>query len=154
MSYQLSGRSLTLLQQIHPDLARVVRKAIELSTQDFCVIEGVRTIERQQFLLKQGKTRTLNSRHLEGNAVDLVPWIQGSAQWHWPAIYPIAEAMRTAAGEYRIALRWGGAWDVNFTESTQTPQWLNLDYAQRRRQAGHSVFIDGVHFELHRQNYP
>src|SRR3546814_18779136 len=59
-----------------------------------------------------GTIQTMKSKHLDGLAVDLVPWV-GKPVWAWDRIYPIAFAMDQAATELGLAskIRWGGAWD-------------------------------------------
>ncbi len=57
MTYSLSQRSISNLRGVHPDLVAVVHRAIEITTQDFIVIEGVRTQERQDELWAQGRTK-------------------------------------------------------------------------------------------------
>ena len=94
MGYKLGTRSLQKLSGVHPDLVAVVKRAIEISEQDFSVLEGIRHIERQKQLLKEGKSTTLRSRHLTGHAVDLVPY---PVSWDWEYFYPIVDAMKAAA---------------------------------------------------------
>lgn len=119
--YRLSARSRARLAGVHPDLVRVVERAIELTGQDFTVIEGLRTPERQADLYAQGRTRpgpivtwTLNSRHFAqpdgyGHAVDVVPW---PVDWTDPAKFTaVAQAMFAAAHELGVGLRWGADWD-------------------------------------------
>lgn len=121
MGYALSARSRGNLRGVHPDLVRVVERAIEITGQDFMVLEGVRTPERQAELYAQGRTRpgpivtwTLDSRHFAkadgyGHAVDLVPW---PVDWSTPAKFDaIAAAMFEAARELGVGLRWGADWD-------------------------------------------
>ena len=79
MSFKLGNTSQQRLIGVHPDLVRVVRRAIELSSMDFAVNEGLRTAERQRRLVASGASQTLNSKHLKqadgfGHAVDIVPW--------------------------------------------------------------------------------
>jgi len=112
------------LSGVHPDLVAVVKRAIETTEQDFSVIEGVRNIDRQRKLVAQGKSQTMNSRHLTGHAVDLVPY---PVSWDWEYFYPIADAMKQAAEELDVAIVWGGDWQS---------------------------FPDGPHFELDRKIYP
>ena len=64
MSYALGERSRQRLAGVHPDLVKVVERAIQLTPVDFTVLEGLRTIQRQQELLKSGASTTLKSRHL------------------------------------------------------------------------------------------
>jgi peptidoglycan L-alanyl-D-glutamate endopeptidase CwlK len=127
MTFRFSQRSRNNLEGVHPDLVRVVERALELTRVDFVVIEGLRTKERQRKLFAARATRTMNSRHLTGHAVDLVPWIDGTIRWDWPPFYKIAEAMKEAAEELGVALTWGGSW---------------------------THFKDGPHFELDRKVYP
>ena len=82
----LNARSLEKLVGVHADLVRVVKRAATLS--DFIVTEGLRTVKRQSELVAAGASRTMNSRHLTGHAVDLAPMIHGEVSWKWPAFYP------------------------------------------------------------------
>ena len=124
MGYKLGTRSLQKLSGVHPDLVAVVKRAIEISEQDFSVLEGIRHIERQKQLLKEGKSTTLRSRHLTGHAVDLVPY---PVSWDWEYFYPIVDAMKAAAEELEIDITCGADW-VNFP--------------------------DGPHFQLSWDSYP
>ncbi|MEQ1412641.1 M15 family metallopeptidase [Acinetobacter indicus] len=116
MSFKLGKRSLSNLEGVHPDLIKVVKRAIELTNVDFTVIEGLRTKERQAQLLKEKKTTTMNSRHLTGHAVDLAAWVipegsdKGTVSWDWKHYYIIEKAMKQAASELKIPIEWGGDW--------------------------------------------
>jgi peptidoglycan LD-endopeptidase CwlK len=124
MAYSLSFRSRQRLSGVHPDLVAVVKRAIEITEQDFSVIEGIRGLERQRQLVKEGNSLTMNSRHLTGHAVDLAPY---PLSWDWEYFYPIADAMKAAAEELDVDLEWGGDW---------------------------KSFPDGPHFQLSRKTYP
>lgn len=126
VEFVFSERSLRRLNGVHADLVAVVKRALELSEVDFAVIEGLRTIERQRDLVISGASRTLNSRHLTGHAVDLAPVVGGILSWDWKHFYPLAAAMKLAAKELKIPLTWGGDW---------------------------KEFKDGPHFELDRKHY-
>ncbi|QGH73244.1 MAG: D-alanyl-D-alanine carboxypeptidase [Podoviridae sp. ctKoA10] len=102
----LGKRSTDNLVGVHPDLVRVVKRALELSEVDFTVIEGLRTKERQAELLKQGFTKTMNSRHIIGQAVDIVPL---PVDWNNKARFGlVAVAMKKAADELGVKITWGG----------------------------------------------
>lgn len=102
----LGKRSTDNLNGVHPDLVRVVKRALELSEVDFTVIEGLRTKERQAELLKQGFTKTMNSRHIIGQAVDIVPL---PVDWNNKARFGlVAAAMKAAAAELGVKITWGG----------------------------------------------
>jgi peptidoglycan L-alanyl-D-glutamate endopeptidase CwlK len=152
-TFKLGEKSVNELQGVHEDLVKVVKRALELSVQDFSVHDGIRTLAEQKQHLASGASQTLESRHLTGHAVDLVPLINGKLRWAWPPIYRIADAVRTAARELSIPLRWGGAWDIAFTDSDDRPEDLVADYSARRKKAGKKLFLDGPHFELPKNLY-
>lgn len=153
-SFKLGVKSKKELVGVHPDLVAVVKRAIELTVQDFTVHDGIRTLAQQRRLVASGASKTLRSRHITGHAVDLVPYINGKLRWEWEPIYIIAEAMRVAALEQNIPIRWGGVWDRRLTEENASPEDLVSDYVSRRRNAGKRAFIDGPHYELPHTEYP
>lgn len=106
------------LEGVHPDLVRVVQRLTDEGVQ-FKVIEGVRTLERQRALFAAGKSRTLNSRHLTGHAVDLAPVVKGKVLWDWPLFDALAVAVKAAAKAENVPLEWGGDW-VTFRDG---PHW-------------------------------
>jgi len=122
MSYYLSKRSLGNLEGVHPNLVAVVKRAIKITEMDFFVGEGVRSVERQKRLVASGASRTMNSRHITGHAVDLHPHpykgdhdsdgIPNSDDWD--AYEPIVLAMRQAAKELDVDLThgWDWGWDA------------------------------------------
>lgn len=110
MSITLGNRSLYKLQGVHPDLVRVVHKAADLSSLDFTVLEGLRTLERQKQLFAQGATKTMRSRHLDGHAVDLAPTDDGQVSWAWPLYHKLANVMKAAAQLESVPIEWGGDW--------------------------------------------
>ena len=151
--FKLGNESLKELEGVHPDLVAIVKRAIEITVQDFSVHDGIRTLDEQRQLVARGASKTLNSRHITGHAVDLVPYISGKLRWEWDPIYDIAEAVRMAARERDVPIRWGGAWDVVLTEADDSPEDLVADYVARRKRAGKKAFIDGPHYELPKQFY-
>lgn len=126
MTFRLSRRSLSRLEGVHQDLVKVVKRAIEITEVDFMVTEGLRTKERQAELYKAGASKTMNSRHITGHAVDLAAWVSGGIRWDWPLYHKIADAMAQAAHEVGVDIVWGGSW---------------------------KSFPDGPHFELDRKKY-
>lgn len=118
-SFKLGERSLQELEGVHPDLVAVVKRAIELSVQDFAVHDGIRTLDEQRRMVETGASQTLDSRHITGHAVDLVPYVNGQLRWEWEPIYRVADAVRVAAKELDTAIRWGGVWDLTFTQTEE-----------------------------------
>lgn len=151
MGYTLGNRSLERLKGVHPDLVAVVKKAITLTDQDFSVGEGLRSETRQRHLVATGKSKTMNSRHLTGHAVDLLPYpFNGDVDEDgipniedWDQYYPIADAMMAAAKELNIPLRWGGNWQV-----TDVRSWVGSARELRASYSGN--FPDGPHLEIPR----
>ena len=156
--YSLGKTSLSRLEGVHPDLVRVVKRAIQITPIDFSILEGLRAIERQKRLVATGASQTMNSKHIKqadgyGHAVDVVPWLDTDGNgtkevsWHWGHYYPLAEAVRTAAKELGVKIRWGGCWSV-LNDTTKPAQQLVAEYTAERLKAGKKAFTDGPHFEL------
>jgi len=124
---QLDARAEKSLVGVHPDLVRIVRRAAEITSTDFTVTEGLRTIARQKQLMAVGATRTMRSRHLTGHAVDLAAKVNGTIRWDWPLYSRLAVAMKTAAEGLNLPIEWGGDW---------------------------RTFKDGPHFQLPWASYP
>jgi peptidoglycan L-alanyl-D-glutamate endopeptidase CwlK len=119
MAFVLGPKSLERLHGVHPDLVKVVQRAIQLTTVDFTVIEGLRTVERQKELVAHGASKTMKSRHITGHAVDIAPVISGEIRWDWPLYKKIAPAMKQAAKEVGVPIEWGGDW-ITFKDG---PHW-------------------------------
>lgn len=149
MAFNLSTRSLKNLEGVDIELAMVVRKAIKVTDVDFAVIEGVRTLERQKELVAKGASKTLKSKHIEGKAVDLAAYIGDRLSWEITLYDNIADAMRIAAEELDVTLRWGAAWHIsNIVEYDGTMQDATDEYVRLRLSQGRRPFIDAPHFEL------
>lgn len=133
MTYILGAKSLQRLNGVHPDLVKVVNRAIAISTLDFTVIEGIRSLEKQREYFNAGKSRTMRSRHLTGHAVDLAPYLDtdgdGDKEISWTPSHfkPIAMAMKQAAKDCGVYIEWGGDW---------------------------ATFVDMPHFQLPWSKYP
>lgn len=112
MTYKLSNTSLEKLNGVHPDLVKVVKRAIEITTVDFKVGETLRSLERQKQLVAQGASKTMNSRHLTGHAVDLYALKDGTVSWDMALYKKIAVAMLQAAQELGVDVEWGGNWKM------------------------------------------
>jgi peptidoglycan L-alanyl-D-glutamate endopeptidase CwlK len=122
-----SKRSLENLRGVHPDLKRVIDRALQEAPLDFIVIEGVRSVERQTRLVSTGASQTMNSRHLTGHAVDLLPIGPDGPAFDWPLYHQLGPAVKAAAQAEGVDVEWGGDW---------------------------TSFKDGPHFQLSREAYP
>lgn len=106
----LNPRSLSNLKGVNNKLVRVVTLADEQAHTPFIVTEGLRSKERQLVLFNKGASRTLNSMHIVGRAVDLAVVIDGEVRWDWPLYYKLADTMKAAAALLNIKIEWGGDW--------------------------------------------
>ncbi len=119
MGFALGSRSKERLVGVDPRLIKVVERAIELTEVDFTVLEGLRTPERQKQLVNEGFSQTLKSKHLTGHAVDLGALVNGVVSWDKEPYYKIEKAMKQAAQELNIKVRWGG----DFKSFFDAPHW-------------------------------
>lgn len=126
MAFRFSEASLKKLNGVHPDLVRVMRRAITLTPVDFKITEGLRTVERQRQLVDAGASRTMKSRHITGHAVDVAALVGSEVRWDWPLYGKIAAAVKEAAQVESVPIEWGGDWK----------------------------FKDGPHYQLPWKNYP
>lgn len=152
MIYQLGKHSRAELEGVHPDLVAVVERAIELTSVDFSVHDGIRTIAEQTEYVRSGVSKTMKSKHLKqqdghGHAVDLVPYINGKLRWEMEPIHKIAKAVRQAAQERGVKIRWGGCWE-RLDNTSRSPALMVEEYVAKRRRQGRRPFVDGPHFEI------
>lgn len=151
--FRFGDRSERKLVGVHPHLVQVSRRALELSTVDFGITEGLRSVERQRLLMDTGRSKTMRSRHITGHAVDVVAY-DGKYTYEPFELYTdIAEAYRKAAIEHGVEIGWGAAWlkSVNYYPSAK--EALH-DYVAKRRAQGRTPFLDGPHFQLSWNQYP
>jgi peptidoglycan L-alanyl-D-glutamate endopeptidase CwlK len=149
MAFKLSTRSKDRLIGVDPTLVKVVRRAIELTEVDFGVTQGLRTEEEQRLLVAKGASKTMKSKHLTGDAVDLAAYLGSRLSWEITLYDDIADAMKLAAIEYGVKIRWGAAWHIdNITKYPGTMQDATNEYVDLRRSQGRRPFIDAPHFEL------
>lgn len=122
-----SAKSERALKGVHPDLVRVMRRAIKATPIDFRINEGLRSLAQQKINVKKGVSKTLNSKHLTGHAVDAIPLVGGKDSWAWPVYYKLAPVIKAAAKAEGVTVTWGGDW---------------------------KSFKDGPHWELNPAKYP
>jgi len=148
MSYKLGERSKQKLEGVDERMQAVVRSAIGQSKQDFSVICGLRTIEEQRALVAKGASQTMKSKHIDGHAVDLAAYVDG-IRWELNLYDEIADAMKAAAIECGVPIRWGAAWHIDDIRQWKgTMEEAMNEYIDLRRSQGRRPFIDAPHFEL------
>ncbi|HDU8566340.1 Uncharacterised protein [Morganella morganii] len=106
-SFRFSKRSENNLNGVNSDLVKVIRRALEITPVDFIVIEGLRTEARQKQLVAEKKSQTMKSRHLTGHAVDIIPV---NTKWQIEEFKPLLKAVKQAADELGVKLRFGINW--------------------------------------------
>ncbi len=124
-------RSLDSLNGVHPKLVLIMQEAIKDTPIDFTVIEGVRTVKRQQELYAQGRTKsgaivtyadglTNKSNHQPksdgyGHAVDIYPFINGKIDFNnVGALKKISDHIKAVARDLKLSITWGGDWKKPF----------------------------------------
>lgn len=108
--FAFGERSLQKLKGIHPDLRKVMDRAIAITNIDFAVIDGLRTLEQQKQYVATGKSKTMKSRHLTGHAVDIAPIVDGKITWDFPAYVKLSQIVKQAAQDVKVKIEWGGDW--------------------------------------------
>ena len=122
--YKFSQRSLNNLKNVDSRLVDICNELIKRV--DFTVIEGYRTIERQQELYKQGFSQ-LDGINKKGKhnyspslAIDIIPYEKGhnpfdGSKKSEAMFVALAKEFKKVAKEKDIAVVWGGDWN-NFKD--------------------------------------
>lgn len=127
MTWTFGKKSIDRLATVHSDLIKVMSLALKRSKYDFSITCGRRTKEEQIALVKSGVSKTLNSRHLTGHAVDVAVYIKDKISWDYEHYAYLATVVDEVSKELKIPVVWGGSWET---------------------------FRDGPHYELDRKVYP
>ncbi len=106
--HSLGDKSIQKLKGVHPILIICVNNALKRCAVDFTVLEGKRTVKRQEKLFAEGVSKTLKSYHIKGLAVDLAPL---PIDWDdLDKFKLVAKAMKEEAKKLGIRITWGGDW--------------------------------------------
>jgi peptidoglycan L-alanyl-D-glutamate endopeptidase CwlK len=127
MNYKFSASSLSKLESVDLKLQVLAKEVLKISPINFAITEGLRSKQRQAQLYREGKTKTLNSKHLDGKAIDICPIIDGKLDYSKeaePDLYFILGLFYLKAKELNekyelsggtegvnIKLRFGAFWD-------------------------------------------
>lgn len=151
MTFKLSQRSLKRLRGVDERLVTIAKYAIGITKVDFGIpnLGGLRTIYQQRELVKKGASQTMKSKHLEGIAIDTVAYIGPRVSWELNLYDDIADAIRQAAKDLGISVRWGAAWHIDsIADFDGSMEDAMNEYIDLRRSQGRRPFIDAPHFEL------
>lgn len=104
-------------------LVSIAQEACQALPFDVIVVEGVRTEKRQQELYAQGRTKpgkvvtwTMNSKHIDGLAVDLAPYDHETKQILWGDVLKFNDMIRSmlrVAAAHKVKIRSGADWNQN-----------------------------------------
>jgi peptidoglycan L-alanyl-D-glutamate endopeptidase CwlK len=152
--YKLGEKSQQKLLYLHPRLREVVELAITYTTQDFTVLEVLRTLEAQRKAVASRNSRTMKSKHLRQPdgwswAVDLGAWVGGAVSWKFDLYPKIAWAMDRAATKLGVAshVRWGCAWDRVLSDFGGDEKAYHAEVKAYAARHPGSDLLDGPHFE-------
>ena len=110
--YKFSNLSEQILNTVHKDLNILAHKVLEISPIDFSITEGYRSKNRQEYLYKTGKSKTLNSKHKELKAIDICPYINNKLDYEATNdLFIIISLFIAKAKELNINIRVGVLWD-------------------------------------------
>ena len=146
--FNMGKRSLSKLDGVDESMKEVVALALKYSKVDFGITCGLRTASEQRQLMKLGKTQTYHSKHLKGEAVDVVAYEDGKYTYEPFELYvTIAEAFFKAAKELDVKIMWGACW-LDETGEFKTAAAALKAYKEARKSQGRKAFLDAVHFEI------
>ena len=149
MAFTLSQRSLGRLDGVKNELHSVVTTAIGLTNVDFGVSCGLRTEKEQEDLVARGASQTMKSKHLTGDAVDVVAYIGSRISWELNLYDDIAAAFKEASVREGVGIKWGASWHIpDLRDWEGTSEEAMNAYIDLRRSQGRRPFIDAPHFEL------
>ena len=124
-------RSKERLKGVDARLQSVLNEVVKYF--DITIIEGLRSQERQNELVAQGKSKTKFGKHVQGKAVDIAPY-----PIDWKArddFHLLGGFVLGIASQMGIKVRWGGDWNAS-----------SLFKGQRTTKDNN--FDDLVHFEI------
>lgn len=112
--FKFSRKSLEKLDGVDVRLQTLANEVLKISPIDFSITCGLRTKEEQEQLVKEGKSKTLNSKHLQGLAVDIMSCKEGYSQAK--DIFILVGLFIAVAKQLNINIRVGALWDYNSTK--------------------------------------
>ena len=130
-------RSRERLKGVDARLVSVLNEVVKYF--DITVIEGLRSQERQNELVKQGKSKTKFGKHVQGKAVDIAPYpIDWKARddFHYLGGFVLGIAAKLG-----VNVRWGGDWSSPSLDK-------DVMSGREQRTTKDNGFDDLVHFEI------
>lgn len=112
--FELDAKSLNRLNGVDKRLVDLAKQVAKITPIRFQITEGIRTKEKQEQLVKEGKSKTLNSKHLQGLAVDIMSCKEGYSQAK--DIFILVGLFIAVAKQLNINIRVGALWDYSSTK--------------------------------------
>lgn len=109
--FKFGSSSLKKLEGVDKRLVEVLKEAISISPIDFTITEGLRTLERQKELVREGKSKTLKSKHLDGLAVDVCACVRGRVSYNEKDAIFLAGFILAVARTKGLNVRVGAIWN-------------------------------------------
>lgn len=148
--FKFSQRSVKKLKSVNKYLKGIMYDLLSHSPHDFAITEGLRTLEKQKKLLSENKTKTLQSKHLDGLAVDIVALPNGKVSWEPQHYVEIANALNDVlrlSNNQKYLVRWGGAWNC-YMPCPMCAEEMVQSYKKFCADTNKKPFHDYVHIEL------
>ncbi|MDR2777964.1 MAG: hypothetical protein LBB13_00440 [Rickettsiales bacterium] len=119
--FTFGDRSRSILENVQLELRILAERVIKISPIDFAITSGLRTRDEQQKLYESGKSKTLNSKHLSGKALDFVPWHSGTAYFYDLGSCSLIAGLFIALAEesLQLKIRTGVLWDGNLVSANE-----------------------------------
>jgi peptidoglycan LD-endopeptidase CwlK len=111
MAMTYKERNLANIAELAPNtryLAEKWHEYCEKNGIDILIYETIRTEEQQRKNVQEGKSKTMKSYHLVGQALDFVPVVNGKAKWDG---YDLPQIKKAIAEAKRLGFEWGGDWE-------------------------------------------
>ena len=113
--FELDAKSLNRLNGVDKRLLNLAKQVAKITPIRFQITEGYRDRMRQKELYNEGKSKTLNSKHCECKAIDIVCCKEGYTE-PLRDIYIVVGLFIAVAKQLNIKIRVGALWDKNTTK--------------------------------------
>lgn len=145
-NFKYGRRSERHLAKVNPILAECARVALKRSSIDFGVVSSTRTVAEQRRLVESGASMTMRSKHITGDAIDLVCFVGGKGTYNTEVYYDMIDAFQEAAIQQDILLISGAHWmDLRYCgDNRQAVE----TYVERKRGSGGKPFLDFMHIQV------
>lgn len=129
----MSRKLADLSPRFYPLATALIAQIVE-ATIPILILDTRRTPEEQAEAIRTGHSWTIHSKHLTGDAIDLVPYeiyqLHGPDKLQWDTHDPVWQTLGKI-GE-ALGLRWGGRWPQKDLGHFEYPDSITPGSVQRR----------------------